>query len=75
MLNLRRCLAPDAADGDVPIVPALGDTPCRGFGARGTGYFAPACGLLADIVGFLTFSIPGGQKMPNMSTVAIAIAY
>ena len=54
---------------------ALGDTPCRGFGARGTGYFAPACGLLADIVKSLAFSIPGGQKMPNMSTVAIAVSY
>ena len=75
MLNLGRCLAPDAADGDVPHVPALGDTPCQGFGAWRSGYFAPACGLVAGIVRSLAISMPGGQKMPNMSTVAIAVSY
>ena len=75
MLNLGRCLAPDAVDGDVPYVPVLGDTPCQGFGAKGTGYFAPACGLAAGIVGSLALSRPRGQKMPNMSTAAIAVSY
>ena len=70
MLNPRRCLAPDAADGDVPFVPAPGDTPCQGFGAKGTG-----CDSLAGIAGSLAFSKPCGQKMPNMSTVAIAVSY
>ena len=44
---------------------------CRYLGTL----LAPACGLLADIVKSLAFSIPGGQKMPNMSTVAIAVSY
>ena len=70
MLNPRRCLAPDAADGDVPFVPTPGDTPCQGFGAKGTG-----CDSLAGIVGSLAFSEPGGQKMPNMSTVASVVSY
>ena len=70
MLNLGRCLAPDAADGDVPYVPALGDTPCQEVGARGTG-----CDSLAGIAGSLAFSKPCGQKMPNMSTVAGVVSY
>ena len=56
--------------GDVPFVPALGDTPCQGFGAKGTG-----CDSLADAAGFLEFSEPGGQKMPKMSTVAGVVSY
>ena len=75
MLNLRRYPGPISADGDVPYVPALGDTPCQGFGAKGSGYFAPGCGLVADIVRSLALSRPRGQKMPKMSTVAIAVSY
>ena len=70
MLNLRRYPGPISADGDVPYVPELGDTPCQGFGAKGTG-----CDSLADAAGFLEFSEPGGQKMPKMSTVAIVVSY
>ena len=88
MLNLGRCLAPDAADGDVPFVPALGDTPCQGFGAKGTGCFAPRHLAAPSVVSephthrkhsslAPLDAIPEGrgQKMPNMSTVASVVSY
>ena len=54
----------DVADEDVSFLPALGGAP-----------FAPGFGLFAVIVRSSALSKPSGQKMPNMSTVAIVMPY
>ena len=57
---------PGSENAKDPTIPASRPHP----GAKGTG-----CDSLAGIVGSLAFSEPGGQKMPNMSTVASVVSY